>query len=512
MYKLLIAEDETLFSDFIKDSIEWSEIGIEVLGVYTNGEVALKAIAEQKPDVVLADINMPKMNGLEMIKKVKEQGVDANFVVISGYDDFHLVKEGFKLGIVDYILKSELDPENLKAIVKRTLDNKKSSSDGYRSDQKLLFKEQYLKGLIWGAKTFRDKGKELSLRIEESGLCVLVLNILNFDVILEQEWEKESELLKYGMINMLEELLEIQDCGEMVIKQDSEVVFLFSFPERQNSADKCAGVEGMADYIMQKLHQYFGFEMAAGYFGFTDNAAELRNLYEKAKLAAAYTFIAGRDRKVFYSEELQKPEENFSEERAARFEKRIFEFDFEKLLEELENFTLKSVSVCQLEELKTLYKSYFSAICKLLKKYPKPAFSPEKYKEILQTGTLAELNTLLQVTLQQLKAAFKEEDGIVLKIQKYIRRNYYKNVTIEDIAKEFEVDCKKMSRKFQKQTGTSVKKYIIEIRMEEAMHLITTTDYFLYEIAEMVGYPNYESFSRSFYGYFGKWPKAIARE
>lgn len=104
-----------------------------------------------------------------------------------------------------------------------------------------------------------------------------------------------------------------------------------------------------------------------------------------------------------------------------------------------------------------------------------------------------------------------DEYKIIFKIQKYVKKNFSKNITLESIASEFDIDYKKLSRRFLKQTGISLKKYIIEVRMQEAMHLITQTDYFLHEIANMVGYSNYESFSRSFYNYFGKWPKAVSR-
>lgn len=509
MYKLLIVEDETLYSDFLKDSIDWQTIDVEVLGVCANGETALDYIRVHKPDVVLADINMPKMDGLELIRQLKEEKTEAGFVVISGYDDFHLVKEAFKLGVVDYVLKSELDPENLKAIVKRTIESRQPKTEDYRNDQILLFKEQYLKELIWGAKTFDDKSRDLNLRIHNQNLTVLVLQILNYDAVLKQKWERESELLKYGLMNMLDELLEQHMCGEVVIKADSELVFLLSF---HDASAVHRETEAVARHIMQTLAQYFDFVIGAGYSGFTDRASNLKVLYEEAKLAAAYTFVTGREQIVFYPDEQAKDDEAEFEERSlSTFEAKIWDFDFETLLRNFDSFIYTTAPISHVERLQQIYKRYFDIIAAFAKKHMNTVNVTETYRSILSTGTLAELNEYLRQTLCTLQEALGDEYKIIFKIQKYVKKNFSKNITLESIASEFGIDYKKLSRRFLKQTGISLKKYIIEVRMQEAMHLITQTDYFLHEIANMVGYSNYESFSRSFYNYFGKWPKAVSR-
>lgn len=508
MYKMLIAEDESKFSDFLKNTIDWNDIGVEVLAVCTNGEDALNAILKQKPDIVLVDMQMPRMNGLELIKRVREEGLDVKFVVISGYNDFNMVKEAFKQGIVDYILKAELDPDDVKETVKKIIERKRSNV--------LVLKEKYLKELIWGTRTFTDKAEDLHLRIRNQNLAVLVLNILNYEAILEQEWEKESELFKDGLVNILEELLKLKDCGEAILKQESEIVFLFSFSETSNIKQK---IEEMVSDIMQTMHRYLGVKTAAGYAGFANDAAELKNLYENAKLAAAYTFVTGRDQIVFYQDEMLKPKEVLPKEALSRekkiemFESRIFNLEFSQLLADFDNFVIREISIHNFRGVNSLYEVYFQILLRFATKYKKEELVDSyRYNEILSTGTLAELNAYFYDIPLTLKESFEEYGGLVFQVQKYVEKNYFKNITVEQLAEEFRINYKKLSRLFVKQTGIGLKKYIIKVRMEETMRLITTTDYLLYEIAEMLGYANYESFSKSFYNYFGKWPKEIERE
>ena len=503
MYKMLIAEDETKFSDFLKNSVKWDDIGVDVIGVCTNGEEALDKILKYKPDVALVDMKMPRMDGLELIKRTRETYPDVKFVVISGYNDFKTVKEAFKLGIVDYILKAELNADDVKETVRKIIESKRSSIPA--------LKEKYLKELIWGAKTFSDKEKDLHLRIENENLAVLVLNVLNYEKILEQEWEKESELFKDGLSNILEELLEQNSCGEAVIKQESEIVFLFSFSEKSGIRNK---IEKIAEKIMQTMYRYLGIKTAAGYAGFANDSWELKSLYEKAKLAAGYTFIKGRENIVFYQTEILKEKTDIlKDKKIGMFETAVSDMDFTQIISDFEKFIVKDASIHNFKDAVSLYEIYFQIIFRFANKYKKEELLDiKKYEEVLLTGTLSEMNTYFYDVISRFNESFEEYGGIVFQVQKYVQKNYFKNITVEQLSEEFNINYKKLSRLFVKQTGIGLKKYIIKVRMEETMRLITMTDYLLYEIAEMMGYMNYESFSKSFYNYFGKWPKEIERE
>ena len=134
-----------------------------------------------------------------------------------------------------------------------------------------------------------------------------------------------------------------------------------------------------------------------------------------------------------------------------------------------------------------------------------------KYKKIMSVGTLNELKSLIKQELYKLSEVENENVALIPRVKKYIDDNYYKKISLEYISEKFNVGYQKLSREFKRKTGVGLKKYIIEVRMNEAMRLIVSSEYMLYEIAEMVGYANYENFSRVFYAYFKKWPKEIER-
>ena len=105
MYKLLIVDDEKIVIEGLKSAANWQDHQIEIVGSALDGEEALKEIMNKKPDIVLVDIRMPKLNGLDLIKETKVLNLDTVFIIISGYSNFDYAKRAIQLGAIDYLVK-----------------------------------------------------------------------------------------------------------------------------------------------------------------------------------------------------------------------------------------------------------------------------------------------------------------------------------------------------------------------------------------------------------------------
>lgn len=137
MIKILIADDEPLVQIGIKSMINWEEFGIEVCGAAMNGQAALKMIEEYAPELVITDIKMPIMNGLELAKKCRNTyGPIPLFIFLTSYEEFPLIKQALSYGAVDYLIKLELDAEGLKDTVRKALDRLEElrASQAYRQE------------------------------------------------------------------------------------------------------------------------------------------------------------------------------------------------------------------------------------------------------------------------------------------------------------------------------------------------------------------------------------------
>lgn len=505
MFSIMIVEDELFMADFLANFIDWASIDVEVAGVYHDGSSAFRAIQEKKPNVVLTDINTPVMNGLDLIEKTLGKNIKTKFVIISGYNDFYLVKKAFKLGATDYFLKTELDPDELKNFVLKLkfMDNSHQFKTGIDK------KESALKEIVWGLRPVEEYRRKLSLHVF-SYKAVLVLNLVNYERILKDQYQGDKELLKYGIMNILDEILDTVPFAECFFEDYNQLVFIVS-DEQEGKVHE--NVQRLAGLIRESLAQSLKFETEGGFCGTATDEKELASLYDRARQAAKFSFVRGRA--IIYDYTVLDREGGFltldKSKVIIEFENLVFDFDFDTLYNGLEKFIVKDISIHDLDNLFEVYRSYFVVLTHFANKYEKFQLEPGKFERIIRTGTLEELNGYLAETIRRLAGMFGYKSNIVAQVQKYMQEHYDKDISLQSIAAEFQIDYKKLSRLFVQKTGENFKKYLTDIRMREALRLIQDTDFLLYEIAEMVGYNNYANFSRSFMHYYNKWPKDVER-
>ncbi|WP_020620651.1 response regulator transcription factor [Paenibacillus daejeonensis] len=117
MYKVLLVEDEEMIRTGLRYTYDWMQAGCLVIGEAANGQEGLRQIREFAPDIVIADINMPILGGIEMIEQAGEEA-DCSYIIISGYNEFQLAKQAIHLGVTEYLLKP-LDPDQLRDALER---------------------------------------------------------------------------------------------------------------------------------------------------------------------------------------------------------------------------------------------------------------------------------------------------------------------------------------------------------------------------------------------------------
>jgi two-component system response regulator YesN len=132
-YKVVIIDDEKWTREVIKGIVNWEKLGVEVVGEASDGEFGLEIIKRTNPDIVISDVCMPRLNGLELIEKIKENGFESLIIMISGYDDFSYVQSALRLGVSDYILKpvrASILNEQLENCVKIIKNKRKKANVG----------------------------------------------------------------------------------------------------------------------------------------------------------------------------------------------------------------------------------------------------------------------------------------------------------------------------------------------------------------------------------------------
>ena len=178
MYKLLIVDDEKQVREGLKRLLPWQDYGITIIGEAINGREALGIIEDQRPDIVLLDIQMPVMNGLELAKRIHGQYPECKFIVLSGYNDFARVREAMKYGAVDYLLKPSR--KGVIRIIEEIIDSLEDSliSRLHNNEYLALLKNNVLNRLISGTSSSRElKDKLALLQLDLSSGCFSIVSV-----------------------------------------------------------------------------------------------------------------------------------------------------------------------------------------------------------------------------------------------------------------------------------------------------------------------------------------------
>lgn len=176
MYKVLLVDDEALIREAISENIPWEEMGFELIASCENGREAMERMKEVTPDLLLTDIYMPYVDGIELARYVNENHPDTKTVIISGYDEFEYAKQAVRYQVMEYILKpvtpSELAEVLLRA--KKSLDERyartktlKKLQGAYISNRPFL-RGRFLNSLLRGnerPESLKDKMTELGISL-----------------------------------------------------------------------------------------------------------------------------------------------------------------------------------------------------------------------------------------------------------------------------------------------------------------------------------------------------------
>lgn len=292
MYKLLIVDDEPLVQVGIKSMINWSELDIEVIGTASNGKAALATIKESSPDIIITDIKMPVMDGLELIKNVRREfGNDyPDFIILTSYEDFHMVKEAIKYQVTDYLVKVELDSDTLTNAVKRSIERVKK----YRpepavtsQDENLMeslndkFFIRLLNNLFDQEELFVSQAKDLSLNFDYD-YFVCVYGCLDEKSSRDLSLDKRL-LLFQNSIQMIRELAN-KYLPSYVIGLDSRhfaIIFCYN-KDSEYASDESIRFEKIMDAVNDSLLKYMNISF---FYGIGRPVNRAINIYESCKMA-----------------------------------------------------------------------------------------------------------------------------------------------------------------------------------------------------------------------------------
>lgn len=529
MYKVLIVDDEVLARVGIKSFVQWNEAGFEVVGDAENGKKALAMIIDLKPDIVITDIHMPVMNGIELIRAVKEENIRVEFLVLSAYDDFEFVKEAMRLGAADYILKLEMESKDLTELLNKLKEkiekenaNKMAEKHFMRSKENLsTIQEKLFKEMVFGHKyqndEFEKKINEIQVTLPRQNLICLVLNLDNKGRFDKRD-VKDVYLLDYAIINIINEIL--IDCryGVVFCFRPEEYIIILSAVEEENHKNKSQKVDELDRLIKRFLKEYLNISVSIGVSDFFQEYVKLPVAYQQALYAVNQNFNLPLGSTVWYKDIVPKSKED---DLSIRLDLKNLERQFE--IADIVGIRISFEMIINyfLGESDKITREHLKATCSALVFIINPYLDEYKIEKVRLWGTdpykqLEDLKTqrdfiswieqLKIKLLENLKDA-DESKRMIAKAKQFVNRNYMGEISLESVSKYTNISANYFSAIFKKETGTNFIDYVTNVRIEAAKRLLMEQKYKIYEISQMVGYENEHYFSRVFKKITGISPK-----
>ena len=517
LYKIIIVDDEEEIRLGVIKKINWEEHGFTVVGDAENGQEALEMAEKLHPDVIMTDIKMPFMDGLELGKRIVDLMPSTKIIIFSGSDDLEYAHQAIKMNVAEYVLKP-INSIELIEVLKRLREKLDKEYDDKRNIEKLqkhflesipVIREQFLIGALEGRITkdqWKENEKKLGLDFISNYICVAVINIDGLSM------DQDSGLVSISIKNMVDETMG-NYCNFISFPYLDKIVVLSSFYEKDNITNVIKGL----DTVCKFFECVFGSTISVGLGRILDDISDIRVSYNTAQSALNYRLILGNGKTIYIDD--VEPDNSvqlqFDDQDEIKFLNSIKLSNEEDIKEVVENIFVKiQDSFVPLEKYRIYLMEVLTAMLKLTQSYSIEISSIfgenfNLYMYLEQFSSIEEIKDWFKEKSLYLNEIIKKERVnsskiLVEKAKEYIKNNYSDcEMSVEKLCSNLHVSPTYFSTIFKKETDMSFVNYLTNIRLEEAVKLLNTTDDKTYIIATKVGYQEANYFSYVFKKKFG---------
>lgn len=505
MHTVLLVDDEIYARKGLRNLIDWNTYSYEVVDEANNGEDALHIIKQTQPDLVITDIRMPVLDGLELIRKVIEEEVrKPSFIIISGFDDFNYAQKAVRYGVHDFILKP-IDEHELKATLVKLSDKLRQEKWlAYQKEQAMS--EGIIEALIKGefSDTIIPEWAE-QLKVAPEGIMYYAFIEFNDD----HPWQTRQALsLEEKKKSILKGIKHLMKESKPIYLYEHRGRFGLLLPKADFAAD-LTDVGQLGVRLQNILSDKTGYPVYV-YIGRKINKlSDLRDSFQTAKEALQYKYMMS-DSKVVVFDEVCGESMNYMH---------IDQDLFRQLVEQIEKRDKQQLATIDIifrdfqvkrfvpEAIKAAISQFVHALIEIIKRMEGNEKELNSFEAIVSWHDM-------NLSLDELKRLFiqfvTESGGLmerlrtnigkggIQKIKSYVEERFYENINLKKLAAEFYINPVYLGQLFKKTYGVYFNEFLLDIRINEAKKLLRQTDLRIYEIAEKVGFKNADYFVTQF--------------
>lgn len=504
MKKVMLVEDEEFILQGILCIVDWAAIDMEVVELAHNGKEALEKFRQNPVDIMVTDVEMPLMNGLELIREVRKESARTRCIILSGYDEFEYARSALKLDVDEYILKPINEELLEKALLQAAgrlddIDRKKAVN----MEEKIGW-VQFLQGTGNGRE---DECKSfLQMLPEVEPQCKIYPALMKIDI----ETISETEGITPILIQLQKRKEKIR---AIYLKMDVLLLLLYCSKDMA-----VADAEREFGELQNVIEGELGIMTFLAIGGEVFSYGNLPESYKQLNHLLKYRILTGYGRCV--SEQGLKKREGESVVIDLPFiRKKILEKDQDSVLQYLENLFLNMLEsgsdidvvyqnalkvVLMLQDIKAEYQIHGSKDVRSLS---------EIFERIYQAEDIAGMRTVLVLEISAVIMALHTEDThytpVVKEILSYIQKNYKEDLSLKYLSYKYHMNASYLGQIFQKEVGCSFNQYLSNIKNEKAKEMILNTNMKINDIAKEVGYVDTSYFYRKFKQCYGVSPASL---
>lgn len=520
MLKVFLVEDEYVVREGIKNKIDWEKEGFIFCGEAADGEIAYKHIQSKQPDIIITDIKMPFMDGLELSRLIKNMLPQSKIIIISGHEDFSYAQEAVSIGVTEYILKPVSAAQLMKVVKKvsqQIIDERRERENFEKYKKEMEQNEEYIKRrfleeIIEGrlsTASIIEKGKELGLEMSAEYYQIM---ILRYGIKNTEEGRSK------GLLGLNKAINDLNSRFKNIIFFNRELegnVLLI----KGNTLD---GIDATCRRYIQGIEKIFSSFTGIYYFGgigiSVSRLSSIADSYESAAMTFAHRFVLDKSTIVSSDEILDS---TYKGDNTSITVLELGDLDLKKAEEFLrfgeakdaqyfvDNF-LSNISSTSRKSL--LFMQYFImniyfVIINFLKEIGKiEALEERLFTEIDDIKTmLLDYQKVKDHLIDIFIVAIEQRDlirtnpyyHIIEQAKKYIKENYTsENMSLNEVAGYVNISPSYFSTIFSRETGTTFMRYLTDLRMTKAKELLKCTNLPCSDIGIEVGYkdPHYFSY------------------
>ncbi|WP_373230049.1 response regulator [Cohnella sp.] len=496
-------------------SIEWAGQGITVAGTSANGEDGLELVRRARPDIIITDIRMPKMDGLTMLRAILELNYSCKVILISSYTDFDNAKQAVQLGAFDFVVKPFTEEDIMEAVLRakaQVMQERSRLLSVREMELKLreslpVLRQEYF-SLLVSHQTSWERAAErwefLQVDLIHRGFVVVLLEIDGFQERSEDLSVLEVELNRFSLQNITEETIQVYAKCVVFRGKNNRFVAVMNDSESLSTtriAEKCC----------KNIERYTKFTVSVGVGGRVEEISELPNSYRQADRALTYHLFTGGNGAISYEElpktdlqaplSLERKDELLLVLRSGNGDRA------EEILADISNSLQMMTSRPNPNYLISLYEELAASAIRIFYELVpfaevQPLVERFKAKWGMSGLTLSELEQQLLALCHEgadsvRKNTLSEAQTVIYRSLDYLNSHIDQDVTLTECAAYVHLSVSYYSSLFKKVTGMTVTQYVTAERINKAKSMLVS-GLTVQEVASAVGYEERRYFSDMF--------------